>query len=457
MSEKLTDNDHLIKKIKGLVDDNKNELPNSNTSNSLLNNLAANQQNLKSMGLKLNKASGSLSHLSVSLNKHQASNKKDIINRKASISNLLQWAKSNKIQLRKMHLNFASGGYEMAKSEDKIKSGEMILNVPKDFIITAANSELKSSCEAIKKVEELKDESEKICLSISLKKLGENPKFKEYISYLFETVKYSNFPLLYSAAENQLIKGSYLNSLINARKSVYKLQYSILKKKKIFAKENFSEEDYFKSRIIVNSKFINLNLNGKKTPALIPLADIFSSKADKSNCELVQGKNGSVQLKALETISKKQSFHLSLGKYSNYHFLINNGFSVVNNSTPLEVYLDLIIKNDNGEKKNKEILLKNAFDLNNSLVKLRKIVHKLANEKNSKIKNFDMPKSVENELESLRVFKNGLKSQIANYASNIKDDIVKSSKSKNYNEVNILNVLIGEKKVKYIYDSLKKT
>lgn len=337
----------------------------------------------------------------------------------------------------------------MAKSADKIKSGDTILTVPKDFILTAANSEIKSSCEAIKKIEELKEEAELICLGVSLKnKLAENAKFKEYISYLFETVKFSNFPLLYSAAETQLIKGSYLNSLINARKSVYKLQYSILKKKKIFAKENFSEEDYFKSRIIVSSKFIYLNVNGKKTPALIPLADIFSSKTEKSNGELVQQKNGSVLLKALESINKKDAIHFSLGKYSNFHFLINNGFSVVNNPTALEVYLDLKIKNENGEKKNKEILLTKDFDLNNSLIKLRKIVHKLASEKNAKIKNFDLPKTVDNELESLRVFKNGLKSQIANYATNIKDDIVKSTKAKNYNEVNILNVLIEEKKVK---------
>lgn len=436
------------------MEENKKELPKGQNgiASVLLN--GQKQVNKKQMQSSANakKALNSGSHLSVSLNKHQALNKKEIINRKASISDLLHWAKNNKIQLKKIHLNFASSGYELVKSEDKIKSGEAILTVPKDFILTAANPELKPGCEAIKKIEELKDEAELICLSVGLKnKLAENPKFKEYVSYLFETVKYSNFPLLYGAAENQLIKGSYLNSLINARKSVYKLQYSILKKKKIFTKENFSEEDYFKSRVIVNSKFVNLNTNGKKTSSLIPLADLFSSKQDKSNSELVQLKNGSVQLKSSETINKKDAIRVGIGKYSNYHFLINYGFSVINNPTPLEVYLDLKIKNDSGEKKNKEIVLKKDFDINNSLIKLRKIVNKLANEKNSKIKNFEAPKTIENELESLRVFKNGLKSQIANYATNIKDDIVKSTKAKNYNEVNILNVLIEEKKVSFYY------
>lgn len=438
----------MIQKIKSLVDENKKELPDLHTNNNNdLNIIKQNQKNPNNTK-KVSNSSSYSNHLSVSLNKHQALNKKEIINHKASISNLLQWAKNNKIQLRKIHLNFASSGYKTAKSENKMKQGDSVLTVPKDFILTSTNADIKTSCEAIKKIEELKEEAELICLSVSLKnKFEENTKFKEYISYLFETVKFSNFPLLYGAAENQLIKGSYLNSLINARKSVYKLQYSILKKKKIFAKENFSEEDYIKSRIIVNSKFINLNINGKKIAALIPLADIFSSQAEKSNSELVLLKNGSLQIKALETINKKDSIHVSIGKYSNNHFLINYGFSVVNNPTPLEVFLDLKIKNDIGEKKNKEILLKKDFDINNSLVKLRKIVHKLANEKTSKIRNFETPKTIENEVESLRVFKNGLKSQIANYATNIKDNIIKSTKAKNYNEVNILNVLIEEKKV----------
>lgn len=454
ISKKLSDKDNLIQKIKNLVDQNKKELPEQHLNNN--NNIIKSNKDEKQT-LQNNKNSHKKeSHLSVSLNKHQALNKKEIINRKASISNLIQWAKSKKIQLRKIHLNFASSAYEMVKSEEKIKQGDSILAVPKDFIVAANNSEIKSICDSIKKIEELKEESDLICLSVALKnKLADNAKFKEYVSYLFETVKFANFPLLYGSAENQLIKGSYLNSLISARRSVYKLQYSILKKKKIFEKENFSEEDYFKSRIVINSKFIYLNINGKKTAALIPLADIFSSKADKSNSELVQLKSGSVQLKTLETINKKESIRVSLGKYSNYHFLINYGISVLNNSVPLEVYLDLKIKNDNGEKKNKEILLKKDFDLNDSLIKLRKIVHKLGNEKSAKLKNFDTPKNIENELESLRVFRNGLKSQISNYATNIKDDIIKSTKAKNYNEVNILNVLVEEKKVIFRENYLK--
>ena len=81
---------------------------------------------------------------------------------------------------------------------------------------------------------------------------------------------------------------------------------------------------------------------------------------------------------------------------------------------------------------------------------LRKIVNKLTTEKRRVKNNYYNPKTIENEYESLSVFKGGLKSQISNYSTKINQDIDKLSKTKNYNEVNILNTLIEEKKVKNI-------
>jgi len=437
LSRKLNDKNNIIKKIKHLVEENTQETS-SHTNQELHN----------SMKYKPLLKKQSSSHLSVSINKHQGLNKKEIINKKASISNLLQWAKYNKMHLRKIHLNFSNNGYEMAKSEDKMKQGENIISIPKDLILTSNNPLINNLCETINKIEEFKNEPELICLTVALKnKLLKTKKFEDFINYLFESVKFISFPIFYSPEENLLIKGSYLYTLISAMKSEYKLEYSILSKKNLFNSEDFTEDDYLKSRIIVNSKFYNLKSNGKVVPALIPLIDLFSSKTDKSNCELVMLKNGSLQFRSTELINKRELIHMSLGRYSNYNILINYGFTMINNPIPLNVYLDLKIKNENGEKKNKEILLSKDININNSLIKLRKIVYKLSNEKNSKIKNFETPKAVDNEIESLRVFKDGLKSQIANYSTNIKEDIIRSTQTRNYNEINILNVLIEEKKV----------
>jgi hypothetical protein len=388
-------------------------------------------------------------HLIVHVNKHQISNKKEIINRKVSLSNLIQWAKSNKIQLRKMHLNFLSNGYDLVKVAEKINKNSIILNIPNDFIILPNMPQVKKECEEIKKIPEFKEEEEIdfICLSAALRKLRRNTRFKEYINYLYDSVKFSNFPVFYNKSEMLIMKGSYLETLLDARKSLYKLQYSLLQNKKIFDSD-YTEEDYFKSRIIINSKFFDLEVNGKITPVLIPLSDIFYSKSLKSNVELVQTK-GEIQLKAIENINKKNGIELSIGKASNYHYIINYGFSKINNPSPLEIYLDLKIKNANGEKKNKEILLSNDFNINNALITLRKTVSKLTNEKiRIKNKKFDKPKSIENEYESLRVLKGGLKSQILSYATKINQDISKLSKTKNHNEINLLNILIEEKKVK---------
>jgi len=318
-------------------------------------------------------------------------------------------------------------GFDMAKTDEKENKNGVILNVPSSFIILPNMPVVREECESIRKIPELKEEMDFICLSAALRKLSKDKKFKEYINYLYETTKFSNFPLFYSKSETNEMKGSYIESLINAKKSLYKLQFKLLKNKKIYDPE-YTEEDYFKSRVIINSKFFNLKINGKKTPVLIPLADIFYSKSQKSNVELVQNK-GAIQLKATEGINKKTGIEISIGKASNYHYFINYGFSMINNNTPLDIYLDLKIKNVNGEKKNKEILLSNDFNINVALISLRKTVNKLTNDKR-KNKNYDLPKTIENEYESLRVFKGGLKSQILNYSTKIRQDINKLSKTK---------------------------
>jgi hypothetical protein len=389
-------------------------------------------------------------HLIVHVNKHQINNKKEIINRKVSLSNLIQWAKSNKIQLRKIHLNFLSNGYDIAKVAEKINKNSLIFNIPKEFLILPNMPLVREECEKIRKIPEFTEETDFICLAAALRKLRNDKRFKDYITYLYDSVKFSNFPIFYNKSEMILMKGSYLESLINARKSLYKLEYNLIKNKKIFDLD-YTEEDYFKSRIIINSKFFDLKINNKITPVLIPLSDIFYSKSLKSNVELVQI-NGAIQLKTIEYINKKNGIELSVGKASNYQYLINYGFSKINNPSPLEIYLDLKIKNANGEKKNKEILLSKDFNINNALITLRKTVNKLTNEKiKIKNKNFDNPKSIENEYESLRVFKGGLKSQIFNYSTKLNQDINKLSKTKNHNEINLLNILIEEKKVNYLY------
>lgn len=452
LSAKLADKDNMILKIKGLLEENSQEsrkkdpssIPKKNNSTNNINN------NMK----KPTNGNNTLpaGHLSVSLNKHQGGNKKEIINKKAGIISLLQWAKQVKIFFRKIHLNLLNNGFEMAKSDNPIKKGDAVLTVPKQFILTSHSQTVKDKCQEIKKISELQDEHDLICLSLALKaEASSKGHLKEFIHYLYENVKFNNFPMFYNQEEIKLIKGSYFYSLVSARKSLYKLQYSILNRKNIFRAENYSEEDYIKARVIVNSKFFSLNINGNKASGLVPLADLFTSKAEKPNCELIQSKNGSVTLKATESINKKDSIKLSLGKNSNYHYLINYGFTSVNNAVPLEVYLDLRIKNEMGDAKKREVLLSKDYDVNKSLTKLRKIVQKLSNEKTGKSKNYDLPKNIENELESLRVLRGGLKSQLSNYATNIKDDIIKSSKSKNFNESNILNILIEEKKVNLFF------
>jgi hypothetical protein len=175
-------------------------------------------------------------------------------------------------------------------------------------------------------------------------------------------------------------------------------------------------------------------------------------------------KKEGVQVRALANIKKNEPIYSSYGVTSNYHYLLYYGFVEENNQIALPINLDLRVRNGSGERKNEEVMLQANFEMNLTLEKFRRIVSdfnvdvkmskKRQNfenfEKNQKneFSKFISPISLENETESLRLLKIGLKKQLSRYSSKLQDDIKKLENSNvDRNTRNILTVLIEEKKI----------
>jgi hypothetical protein len=154
--------------------------------------------------------------------------KNESIKKKINLSNLIKWAKANKIQINNKDLNFSLNNFNKAKTNKKLNKNSLIFKIPLDLIILPNNPSVKNECEKIKKIPEfkskVKEEINLICLAVALSKLksnkNNNKKFKEYLSYLYDNVNFSNFPIFYKKMELNLnfIKGTYLENLIKVKK-----------------------------------------------------------------------------------------------------------------------------------------------------------------------------------------------------------------------------------------------
>jgi hypothetical protein len=153
-----------------------------------------------------------------------------------------------------------------------------------------------------------------------------------------------------------------------------------------------------------------------------------------------------VDIEAIQNIKKNENVSTFFGKYSNYHYLLYYGFVDIHNSIPIEVFLDLKIKNGSPKNNYEEVLLSPNMKINSTLRSFRKIVAKF-NMGKLKNKNFESPFDIHIEVESLRLLKVGLKTQLSRYSSDIQQDIEKFQNSSDKNIKNLLTVLIEEKRI----------
>jgi hypothetical protein len=380
------------------------------------------------------------------------------------LKDLITWAKLHKVQMKRLKLNSHSKhtGESNIKSGEKIHKNEKVLDIPRDLIIDPNNPNLKTLCSRIKRIRFFKNNFDKICMTVYLL-INTDESIQPFIDFMNENTIFSSFPFFYNKKQLSLLKGSYFASLIAGREESMNFEYKILTEDKILP-SIVTKEDYFKARVNVMSKnFRLIDPQGLPVSVIVPFADLLNHDASKANVRLYMKKEG-VQVRALANIKKNEPIYSSYGVTSNYHYLLYYGFVEENNQIALPINLDLRVRNGSGERKNEEVMLQANFEMNLTLEKFRRIVSdfnvdvkmskKRQNfenfEKNQKneFSKFISPISLENETESLRLLKIGLKKQLSRYSSKLQDDIKKLENSNvDRNTRNILTVLIEEKKI----------
>lgn len=159
-----------------------------------------------------------------------------------------------------------------------------------------------------------------------------NSFFKPYYDILPASLH--NMPIFWTPEELSWLEGSYVLLQIEERNQVIKKDYEMLCKVHPPFAALCSLEDFKWARMCVCSRNFGLIVNGVRTAALVPYADMLNHYRPRETKWEFQDASQSFQVTTLQHISSGAQIYDSYGQKCNHRFLLNYGFSVENNVEP---------------------------------------------------------------------------------------------------------------------------
>ncbi|KAG7338099.1 rubisco LSMT substrate-binding domain containing protein [Nitzschia inconspicua] len=177
---------------------------------------------------------------------------------------------------------------------------------------------------------------------------GVNSFFHPYYEILPKTL--SNMPIFWSQEELDYLKGSYLLQQIDDRNEAIAEDYYAICQIAPLAK--ICTLDEFKwARMCVCSRNFGLQIDGHRTSALVPHADMLNHYRPRETKWTFDEERQAFTITTLQSIPAGAQVYDSYGQKCNHRFLLNYGFAVEDNREldgfcPNEVPLELSLSPD---------------------------------------------------------------------------------------------------------------
>lgn len=208
--------------------------------------------------------------------------------------------------------------------------------IPKKCLITVEMGQATEIGQLILKSDLDLDAPKHIFLMIYLlwdrKVNGGNSFFKPYYDILPKTL--SNIPIFWNDEELEYLKGSYLLTQIKDRiEAITEDYYSICEVAPQL--KSIATLDEFKwARMCVCSRNFGLQINGHRTSALVPHADMLNHRRPRETKWSYDDELQAFTITTLQPIVAGSQVYDSYGQKCNHRFLLNYGFAIEDNSEP---------------------------------------------------------------------------------------------------------------------------
>jgi hypothetical protein len=178
---------------------------------------------------------------------------------------------------------------------------------------------------------------------------GKNSFFYPYYEVLPKTLK--NMPIFWSMSELAELNGSYLQQQIADRNQAIAEDYRAICEVAPQMRELATLEEFKWARMCVCSRNFGLQIDGHRTSALVPHADMLNHYRPRETKWTFDEDRQAFTITSLQHIGKGSQIYDSYGQKCNHRFLLNYGFAVEDNREldgfcPNEVPLELYVSPD---------------------------------------------------------------------------------------------------------------
>ena len=241
------------------------------------------------------------------------------------------WLRAAGSKFPKLELQDYGNEVRGCHSKEAIQKDDVIVDIPLKCLITVEMGKETAIGKIIMASNIDLDAPKHIYLMmfILVDRLNPDSFFKPYYDILPATLR--NMPIFWDERELSYLEGSYLISQVKERRIAIENDYkSICSIAPQFAK--MCDLELFKwARMCVCSRNFGITVNGLRTAALVPYADMLNHLRPRQSKWQFEDASQSFTITAIDGISVGAQVYDSYGQKCNHRFLLNYGFSVESN------------------------------------------------------------------------------------------------------------------------------
>jgi hypothetical protein len=162
------------------------------------------------------------------------------------------------------------------------------LKIPEKLILSYKHKTINAFCNKIKEftiINKLEHNYKELCLQLWVGRDRKNinqSKSKEFVAFL--PVDLKNFPILFDEKNIKLIKGSFLDELVQAERKYLEEDYNSFKQKNAEVLGNMTQTEFNEAYELFYSRtYQYVSADKEKITAFIPLVDLFNYKTEGKN------------------------------------------------------------------------------------------------------------------------------------------------------------------------------
>lgn len=226
--------------------------------------------------------------------------------------------------------------------------------VPRKCLITVEMGKATSIGQAVLKANVELDAPKHIFIMLFLliDKKDPNSFFKPYYDILPKTLR--NMPIFWDEEELAELEGSYLLQQIDDRNAAIEEDYASICNISPELSAIATLEEFKWARMCVCSRNFGLLINGVRTSALVPHADMLNHFRPRETKWTFDNERQAFTITTLQTVRSGCQIYDSYGQKCNHRFLLNYGFAIEHNCEsdgfcPNEVPIELAISEEDEE------------------------------------------------------------------------------------------------------------